>query len=89
MGFAGETFYGTRIASKINTLHDFWMETKAMTEYFTFKRAFAETKKTFWKGKTSKFGLFLGYFLAALQVYNLGESIFTTPDFNNSPWKLY
>ncbi|MDD4077764.1 MAG: hypothetical protein PHT03_07325 [Bacilli bacterium] len=37
----------------------------------------------------SKAGMATGYLFAGISVFQLGKAIFTTPDFENSKWRLY
>ena len=42
----------------------------------------------FWD-QAGKFGIWFGYGMSALQVFNMGKAIFTQPNFRNSKWILY
>lgn len=85
----GLSIMGTRMFSRAWTLVDFFGQVNATAQYWKYSKAMSIVSSTFWKSKANPLALIVGYGLTGYQLFNLGRAIFTTPDFENSPWILY
>ena len=86
--FLGYPIIGTRLFSKTLTVKAFSGNLIDNVKNYKFSTAFNMTMSSFWKSKSSKFGLLTGGFFTGLQIISLLKTIFTTPDFDNSKWTL-